>query len=838
MKKRILSFLLSAVILLGMICMSAPSVSAAYDMKASDGIIELIKSFEGFTDRPYQDNGQWSVGYGCAVTGQELAKYQAYGITDAEADALLRKYVAEFETYVNAFAKKYSLNLNQARFDALVSFTYNLGSNWMNNDSTLRQAVLDGDTGNDFLFAFTRWCTANDAIQENLVKRRLSEANVYLNGVYSTSVPSNFKYVIFDNNIANPVTNVVRIQGYDASSAVSIRSTPSKSGYRFLGWYTAAEGGECINVLNSGVSVDTLYAHWQKGNGETDENGDVVGTAAKYQHKITESSSRIVREKPSASAAEVKTLSVGATVTIVSDYVDASGVKWGKLSGGGWLDLATGVWNDEVSGDAIDPVTVQVLSSGVNIRSGPGTKYETLGKFTKGEKLVITAVEQSGSNLWGKSASGWIFLNYTDYDLVTAEKSSDASVVTATGVVVKTDVLNVRSGPGTKYEAVAKYSRGDQVSITLQEKAGSSTWGLTDKGWISLYYVDLTPVAGETTPEPETPDATEPPASGGSETQPEQVVATGVVTGCDALNVRSGAGTKYGKVGKIALGTYVEIYEQIKVGKQTWGRISQGWICMSYVKTTVADSGTDTGNTGTSDTNSGENNTSGTAVSGTVVKCSYVNVRSGAGTKNTKVGKLAKGTRVVIYETAMVGKNTWGRTEQGWVHMYYIQLDDSSSAGSTGSSTSGSGSTTSGTAGNTGTSTTTSGQTGTVYRTDELRIRSAAGVKNAEVGTLARGSKVVILETTKVGSTTWGRIEQGWICMYYVQLDSVEVPSGSIVRTVTVSGLRIRSAAGTSNEVVGSYDKGTQVVILEQTTVNGRPWGRTDKGWISLDYVK
>ena len=42
----------------------------------------------------------------------------------------------------------------------------------------------------------------------------------------------------------------------------------------------------------------------------------------------------------------------------------------------------------------------------------------------------------------------------------------------------------------------------------------------------------------------------------------------------------------------------------------------------------------------------------------------------------------------------------------------------------------------------------------------------------------------------------------------------------------------------TGNVVVGSYKRGQTVTILEQTRVGVTLWGRTDKGWICMDYVK
>jgi uncharacterized protein YgiM (DUF1202 family) len=59
-----------------------------------------------------------------------------------------------------------------------------------------------------------------------------------------------------------------------------------------------------------------------------------------------------------------------------------------------------------------------------------------------------------------------------------------------------------------------------------------------------------------------------------------------------------------------------------------------------------------------------------------------------------------------------------------------------------------------------------------------------------------------------------------------------------LIGTITASALNIRSDAGTGNAVVGTYYQGKQVEILEQKQVGNTTWGRTDQGWISLQYVQ
>ena len=173
-------------------------------------------------------------------------------------------------------------------------------------------------------------------------------------------------------------------------------------------------------------------------------------------------------------------------MTIVADRMDANGVKWGKTNGG-WIDLNMTTSEKGGYGDQnlAKPVVVIVNTDGVNIRKGPGTNYAKVGKANKGQILTLTSVHRGTNYLWGEFSGGWICLDYTNYDEAISGATSGESAVTATGVIVKTDKLNVRNRPGTSGTTViATYSRGDVVTITNQQKVGNTTWGKTPKGWI------------------------------------------------------------------------------------------------------------------------------------------------------------------------------------------------------------------------------------------------------------------------------------------------------------------------------------------------------------------
>ncbi len=68
--------------------------------------------------------------------------------------------------------------------------------------------------------------------------------------------------------------------------------------------------------------------------------------------------------------------------------------------------------------------------------------------------------------------------------------------------------------------------------------------------------------------------------------------------------------------------------------------------------------------------------------------------------------------------------------------------------------------------------------------------------------------------------------------------ETTEPPTEPPTVTITASKLYIRKTPGSTGEIVGNYFKGDEVQILETQDVNGTTWGRTDKGWISMDYTE
>ena len=92
-------------------------------MKTSEKGLKLIKEFEGLRLEPYKcDVGVWTIGYGHTKGINQNTK----PITKEQAEDFLKDDLKFFEGLVNN--KKYvPQQINQNQFDALVSFTFNLG---------------------------------------------------------------------------------------------------------------------------------------------------------------------------------------------------------------------------------------------------------------------------------------------------------------------------------------------------------------------------------------------------------------------------------------------------------------------------------------------------------------------------------------------------------------------------------------------------------------------------------------------------------------------------------------------------------------------------------------
>ena len=180
--------------------------------------IALIKRFEGCRLTAYKCSaGVWTIGY-----GHTSGVHSGQAITQAQADALLRKDLEKFERYVNSTAYvPITAQLNENQFAALVSFALNCGQGNLKRLCAGRNTV-------QIAAAMPQYCTAAGRKLPGLVQRRAAEVALFNTPV--TTAPAN-QPAVKAAEVQHVQPNYQPGQAYFVHvDNLRIRSTPSTQG--------------------------------------------------------------------------------------------------------------------------------------------------------------------------------------------------------------------------------------------------------------------------------------------------------------------------------------------------------------------------------------------------------------------------------------------------------------------------------------------------------------------------------------------------------------------------------------------------------------------------------
>ena len=569
-----------------------PKAHASFEMNTSEACIQFIKDFEGFSPKPYYDYSQHTVGYGTKCPTEKYFDYMADGISREEAEWLLREEITSVEADIHEkLIVPYNLIFTQNQFDALVSFSFNIGTGWMTYDSTLRNALLRNAGEDELVYAFSLYSTAGGNYLSGLITRRLCEANMFLNGVYSKTANDSYGYVLYEPNGG---TLTYRVQGYVCGHNPLPVADAVRAGDVFLGWYTDLTGGTKVTELSRTLSGKTLFARWKSS--ETPENEDSYAMMIRVTGDVVN-----IRKGPGTNYGISKQVRRNDTL-LLSHVTQLTNMKWGKVQDG-WICLDYTNYDDLINGsdsskeettvppsdDSTDsdnyPVTPDAVTGTVRvndllrIRSGPGTTYSTVGHLANGQKVEILAQKTAGSMVWGQITRGWVSMDYiiindstsgsdSNNDQTTVPEKDTTDSVGKTESVslegkITADVLRIRSGPGTDNPIVGFYYENETVVITEKLLTDSDYWGKTARGWISMNYVSVNSSDAE--------------SSHPADSREMTVIA-------DCLRIRKTAGTDSKITAFLYYGEKVTGLETTDVNGTVWGRVAKGWICMDYVR--------------------------------------------------------------------------------------------------------------------------------------------------------------------------------------------------------------------------------------------------------------
>lgn len=128
--------------------------------------IQLTERFEGCSLSAYQDQvGKWTIGY-----GHTWGVQPSMVCTQQQAEEWLQEDLQWAVRVVNAAVK---VSLSQGEFDALVDFTFNLGSGSFEH-SQLLTLINQGNLA-AAAEEFSKWDHAGGKVVAGLLRRRLAE---------------------------------------------------------------------------------------------------------------------------------------------------------------------------------------------------------------------------------------------------------------------------------------------------------------------------------------------------------------------------------------------------------------------------------------------------------------------------------------------------------------------------------------------------------------------------------------------------------------------------------------------------------------------------------------
>lgn len=218
--------------------------------------------------------------------------------------------------------------------------------------------------------------------------------------------------------------------------------------------------------------------------------------------------------------------------------------------------------------------TGTVTADALRLRSQANTNSSILTLAP--HNSVVTLLEELDG--WYKveygNQVGYMSADWLDVTLTGSEAVVGQCTVTA-------DALHVRSGAGTGYASKGLVYKG--TTLIIQEDCGNGWYKITGAGYSGYVSAEWVKVSS---------------SSGGSDSGSSDTQSIGTIT-ADALNVRSGAGTGYSRLGLLYKGNSVTILGS----SNGWYKISYkngvGYVSAEYVS--IKDGGNnDGGNSSTS----------------------------------------------------------------------------------------------------------------------------------------------------------------------------------------------------------------------------------------------
>ena len=148
-------------------------------MKLSKKGYQFICDHEGVRNKAYQDSiKKYTIGIGfTTINGKPVTK--GMYLTNEQIEAEFFKQIVTYENIVN---EAVAVVLTQSKFDALVSFVFNVGGGNFRNSTLLK--IINTDSSNPAIkVEFQKWSKAGGKVIQGLLNRRIDEAELYFSEI-------------------------------------------------------------------------------------------------------------------------------------------------------------------------------------------------------------------------------------------------------------------------------------------------------------------------------------------------------------------------------------------------------------------------------------------------------------------------------------------------------------------------------------------------------------------------------------------------------------------------------------------------------------------------------
>ena len=253
-----------------------------------------------------------------------------------------------------------------------------------------------------------------------------------------------------------------------------------------------------IKVLNKGEKVEVISESngWSK----VKHDSRLGYVASQYIDKATtnytikevNTDGLNVRTGPSTSYATIGKLNKGTRVEVISESAGWSKINYNNKTAyvsSGYLKAVSTSTPDTKPEDTTQQYKdIKVVKTdGLNVRKGPSTSYESIGKIDKGTSVEVISESDGWSKINYKNTTAYVATRYLDKKSTNTEDTTQQYKEIK---VVNTDGLNVRTGPSTSYESIGKIDKGTSVEVISESDGWSKINYKNTTAYVATRYLD------------------------------------------------------------------------------------------------------------------------------------------------------------------------------------------------------------------------------------------------------------------------------------------------------------------------------------------------------------